>query len=348
MHNKVYLVDNSQLIIGGRNIANEYFDFNSDKNFRDLDVLAVGPAAKMFGKIFDQYWNSAASYPVNEKGQDFAVQNHVAWLTQRQSLQLTSQDELQWKGMEKAAALPWINSHLERLLWAPARVMAGSPNLVHDEDAETLADQLESVPQAKKELLIESAYFIPSEPFMKHLALLSKQGVRIKILTNSMRSNDVLAAHASYAKRRQEILEAGAELYEWRSDSEPVKRKGVYASRANLHTKAYIVDREYAFVGSYNMDPRSTELNTESGIVIRSGELAQTIARFIEEGMQPTNSWKLSLHCATHECNKKESQLHWDGVRKNNAVSFDKEPDSTFWQRVKVKILGWLPIDHML
>ncbi|WP_141734212.1 phospholipase D-like domain-containing protein [Oligoflexus tunisiensis] len=349
MHNKLYLVDGSFVIVGGRNIGDEYFDWNGQKNFRDLDVLAAGPAATRFSKVFDLYWNAAASVPVNDPGENLNHRDSPDWMALRKQFATAPEDQIVLTSLGPDKALPWLVSRLNRMIWAPFRILASSPDIVFDDEAETFGEQLLTLPEPQQELLVETAYFIPSRALLRRIREWRKKGVKIRILTNSMRSNDVLAAHAGYAKYRDTVLEAGAELYEWRSDNQPARSKttrGVLASRANLHTKAYVIDREYSFVGSYNLDPRSSDLNTECGVLIRSRAFAESLAEMIEHGMQPTNSWKVSLRCEAQACD--DDDLLWKGLRENAEVVFHEEPDSSFWQRLSVKLIGWLPIDEAL
>jgi putative cardiolipin synthase len=350
MHNKLYLVDSSLVIVGGRNIGNEYFDLNGQKNFRDLDVLAAGPAAGRFGKVFDLYWNADASVPVNDPGENLNGHDSPDWMALRKQFATAPEDQMVLPVLESDTSMPWLASRLNRMIWAPFRIMATSPDIVYNDDAETFGDQILKLPEPTQELLVETAYFIPSRALVRKIREWRKKGVKTRILTNSMRSNDVLAAHAGYAKHRDDVLEAGAELYEWRSDNQPARskhKKGVLASRANLHTKAYVIDREYSFVGSYNLDPRSSDLNTECGVLIKSREFADQLVAMIELGMQPTNSWKVSLKCEG-SCEDADEKLQWHGLRKNSTVTFEEEPDSSLWQRVKVKVIGLLPIDEAL
>jgi putative cardiolipin synthase len=350
MHNKLYVVDGTLVIVGGRNIGNEYFDLNGEKNFRDLDVLAAGPAARRFGKVFDLYWNAEASVPVNDPGENLNGHDSPDWMALRKQFAAAPEDQMVLPVLDTEKSYPWLVSRLNRMIWAPFRILAASPDIVHDDEAETFGDQLLKLPEPTQELLVETAYFIPSRAFVRQIREWRKKGVKTRILTNSMRSNDVLAAHAGYAKHRDDVLEAGAELYEWRSDNQPARskgKKGVLASRANLHTKAYVIDREFSFVGSYNLDPRSSDLNTECGVLIKSREFADQLVTMIEQGMQPTNSWKVSLSCHDH-CENAEEKLRWQGLRRNASVVFEEEPDSSLWQRLKVRMISLLPIDEAL
>ncbi len=56
MHNKVMLVDGTELITGGRNVENTYYDHSTELNFRDRDVLATGPVVAAARKSFEEFW----------------------------------------------------------------------------------------------------------------------------------------------------------------------------------------------------------------------------------------------------------------------------------------------------
>jgi putative cardiolipin synthase len=164
------------------------------------------------------------------------------------------------------------------------------------------------------------------------------------VLTNSLASNDVLAAHAGYEKRRKGLLEAGVELYELRPDSlQPVVDQSVVSagSAAALHTKAFVFDRESVFVGSFNLDPRSANINTEFGLNVESPELAQELAAFMDEGVSPESAYRVVLN--------DRGRVRWIETGPDGSeVRYDTEPQSGFWQRFTADILKLLPIESQL
>jgi len=171
---------------------------------------------------------------------------------------------------------------------------------------------------------------------------LQKRQVRMRVLTNSLASNDVIAAHAGWAKRRKEMIAAGVEVYELRADSGYLKKdwaSEVGSSRAALHSKVMVLDGERVFVGSYNLDPRSAYINTEIGVLINSSELAGMITEYMDQGVLPENSYRVELV---------NGQLIWRTIIDGQEVTYDKEPLSGFWARLQVKIVNALPLESQL
>ena len=137
---------------------------------------------------------------------------------------------------------------------------------------------------------------------MELTAALHARGVKVRVLTNSLASNDVLAVHSGYQKYRDDLLENGVEMYEVRPDSrmEHLRWSGLpFKSRAGLHAKAMVVDRRYVVVGSYNLDPRSADINTELALLVDSPAFAEMIAEFFDEGVKPENSYRVTLEEGT-------------------------------------------------
>ena len=179
---------------------------------------------------------------------------------------------------------------------------------------------------AQKELLIINAYLIPDEDMLQEAGKMLHQGVKLRILTNSLASQDVPAVNSHYGPYRKRILELGIELYKLRHDAaikSEVDTSPVVSGFVGLHSKASAVDRTRAFVGSFNLDPRSRNINTEMGILIESPELAEELAQKIEYLMQPENSWRVQLD--------EGGNVIW--------VSGDKiltrQPAQSYWQRVQ-------------
>ena len=191
------------------------------------------------------------------------------------------------------------------------------------------------------ELLIGSAYFVPRDKAIEAVKDLQARGVRVRVLTNSLASNDVVAAHAGYAKRREQLIRNGVELYEYRSDSRVSKTRTYRGeSRAALHTKAIVFDRESVFIGSYNIDPRSSSINTEAGLYVESLELAGQVAAYLDEGVRPENSYRVLLD--------ENGDLYWVTEIDGREVRYDQEPETTFGQRFMSGFIMLLPVEHQL
>jgi putative cardiolipin synthase len=190
-----------------------------------------------------------------------------------------------------------------------------------------------------------SAYFVPAEAGTATLSEWARRGVRVRVLTNSFEATDVSVVHAGYAKRRKALLESGVALYELRALSRTSERErgapvgSSASSAASLHAKTFAVDRGNVFIGSFNFDPRSANLNTEMGVVIESPALAQRIADAFDQGIAE-RAYEARL--------SENGQLYWVERRAGASVRHPIEPGTTFWQRLAVRVLSWLPIEWLL
>ena len=197
------------------------------------------------------------------------------------------------------------------------------------------------VPTLQKELLIESAYFVTRDKAIEKVKQLTDRGVHIRVLTNSLASNDVVAAHAGHAKRRKALIAAGIELYEYRPDSMVSKTRAWRGeSKAALHTKAIVFDRESVFIGSFNLDPRSADINTEAGLYVESPELAQQVIDYMDKGVRPENSYRVMLD--------EDGDLIWITEIDGNEVRYTEEPEATFGQRFMSGFIMILPVEQQL
>ena len=197
-----------------------------------------------------------------------------------------------------------------------------------------------------KELIIFSPYFVPGEKGTKTLSKLSRNGVRIRILTNSLASTDVPVVHSGYSKYRTTLLRNGVELYEMNKTlrREDRKRKGLHgASKASLHSKALIVDREMVFIGSLNLDPRSVTENTEIGIMLMSNELAGTMAEMFDH-MTELTAFRLELRTDEEGL----EHIYWHGLENGKKRVWTKDPHTGFWQRLSIFLMSLLPIESQL
>jgi putative cardiolipin synthase len=333
MHNKQMIVDNQAVILGGRNIGNEYLGLNGSFNFRDLDVLGVGPVARQASAVFDSYWNSdwvmpvsALKIPVSKADQEAARAQLLKRLEQAKSLADFPIAPQSWS--TELAALGG-SMHI-----GTSRVVSDVPE--PDGIHHVMVEQIHStMGSATRELLIENAYIIPSDRGIEALRDLKRRGVHMKILTNSLASHDVPAVNSHYKQWRKPILEAGSELYEIRPDAaiQPLVADSppTRAEFMGLHAKGMVVDRERVYIGSMNYDPRSGQINTEMGAFIESPALAEALAKLILRDMQPANSWQVELAA--------DGGLRW--VDDKEVVT--SQPARSWWQRVEDVIFMAFP-----
>jgi putative cardiolipin synthase len=324
MHNKIIVADNRITILGGRNLGNDYFGLNLTYNFLDLDVLGVGPVARLMSGIFDHFWNSKWVVPgyayAVDPPKDLLQKNEIA------RNQLLEQSEvLQQFPLERQT---WT----DRLASLGTQLHPGISSKVYDklEDEDISHDMTTELPEftkdTQKELLVNIAYLIPDDEMMTSARDLVEKGVKFRVITNSLASQDVPAVNSHYGPMRKPILETGIDLYELRPDAKikaEVDTPPVVSGFVGLHAKAAVVDRSRVFIGSFNLDPRSRDLNTEMGILVDSPELGEELAQKIEYLMQPENSWRVQL-----DENGKVIWVSHDGT-------LTRQPAQSFWQRVQ-------------
>lgn len=337
MHNKQLVVDNRVAILGGRNIGDEYMGLNPAFNFHDLDVLGVGPVARQASAVFDRYWNS-------DWVRRLPPQALSAADARRRPLR-PADIELPPATAAHPAARQIMTGQRDWTTEMLALVHTLSPgrSTVHADPPSRAEGSVNRMPAAfravmrsvRRELLITNAYIIPDATFMQDLRELVARGVQVRILTNSLASNDVPAVNAHYGPHRRDLLQAGARLHELRPDAaiqaEVVDTPPVRAGFVGLHSKAMVVDRSRAFIGSMNLDPRSEVFNAEMGVVIDSLPLAEALAQRIARDMAPDNAWQVTLTAEGH--------LRWT----SSAGSLDMEPARNAWQRVQNLLFKLMP-----
>jgi putative cardiolipin synthase len=346
MHNKSFTVDNQVTVVGGRNIGDEYFGAAGDLLFVDLDALAVGPVVQDTSRDFDRYWNSASAYPLALLVDPAAAQPAGA-LAQRAAA-LRSRDDAQryLAAIGASALVGQLRQARAPLAWNPTRLVSDDPAkaLGGARPEDRMAVQLQRLwgtPQRQLDLV--SPYFVPGKEGAQALTDIARNGAAVRVLTNSLEATDVAAVHAGYAKWRHDLLAAGVSLFElrrsWGTDL-PAAGKGRFGSSASsLHAKTFGVDGRSVFIGSFNMDQRSIDLNTEMGFVIDSPQMAQQMNQALATRM-PERAYEVRLD--------ETGKLFWIERSAGREVRHTEEPGVGFWKRTWVRILSFLPIDWLL
>ena len=346
MHNKSMTADNQVTIVGGRNIASEYFNAHEEVNFDDADVLAIGPVVRDVSRMFDEYWNHRASLtaPAFAELPADAAEELVRL---RQDISAARARVVTTPYAEALrASVDYYRYDDEPIFtWAPYRVVYDSPDKSLPEKAEGAASivppLLEVVSEARREFLLISPYFVPQDSGVETFRELRERGVEVVILTNSLASTNHAVVHTGYAPARKPLLELGVRLHEMKPEVAlyGIERSGEQSSSATLHTKAFIVDRERLFIGSFNWDPRSIAINTELGVVIDSPEMAGWAARVVHEEL-PEVAWELALDDG--------GGIVWIDRDADEPLTHTREPRTSFWQRLGVRLMRLLPIEDQL
>lgn len=343
MHDKTFIVDGKVAITGGRNMAAEYFDYNHAYNFRDRDALLMGDAVKTMRSSFENFWRSPLSQRVEDlydgiglmqksvrvddgkvrqvyrelhayaaSADNFAPQVHAA-IDHAPSLFPEISRQILWGDVTFVSDLPGKNRNRLRL-GGGGRTTSALANLVEG---------------ARRSVVIQSPYLVMSDEARELFRRAIKRGVQVRINTNSLASTDNMQAFSGYRSQRETLLEMGVKIFEYKPDPAiqrdmmqgsllPKNQLPVFA----IHAKSMVVDGETVFIGTFNFDPRSENLNTEVGVIFRHPVLAKAVEASIETDMQAANSW--------------------------NAATDDPDQYVAWRKRAKVRLWQMLPIRPLL
>ncbi|MGR9093187.1 MAG: phospholipase D-like domain-containing protein, partial [Gammaproteobacteria bacterium] len=339
MHNKAMVVDNQVAVVGGRNIADEYFGLDENANFRDLELILGGAIVREISAAFDSYWNDRWSFPIetisHEKAspQQLAEARRVADEMPHLHAEETA-DELTTRWLELVDGADTGTTQL--FVDEPPEDSPQDRNEAPVQVANALVDLFD---EAASEIVIVSAYLIPTPQLEGAVGRALDRGVRVRILTNSIRSNNHLTAHSAYRNHINTLLESGAELHEVRIDAvrrdrymlPPVEEKMLA-----LHAKALIIDNDKVFVGSANLDPRSLRINTEMGLLVTSAAFNRSVRDAVEGDFSGDNAWRLEL--------RQNGEVYW--VSEDRTL--DSQPAASFMQRVEDWFFSHLPMEDEL
>ena len=343
MHNKLMVMDNAVAIVGGRNIGDHYFDVATDANFRDLDIAAAGPVVRDTSDVFDHFWNGDWAVPIAALVKRPYDETDLAAAVDAVRERMASDNYPYPLEQDVEELVSELASIRDRLVWAPGQIVWDDPADIKQgtTQGKMARSFFRKVATLQNEMLIESAYFVTRDKDVEIVRQLKERGVRVRVLTNSLASNDVVAAHAGHAKRREELIANGMELYELRPDAGAIKQRVLSGkSQAALHTKAIVFDRESVFIGSFNLDPRSGTINTEAGLYVESPELAGQVAAYMHEGVQPQNSYRVLLD--------EDGELVWVTEVDGQEARYHNEPETSFGQRFMSGFIMLLPVESQL
>ncbi|NDZ12012.1 phospholipase [Variovorax sp. WS11] len=357
MHNKLFVADNAMAVVGGRNIANEYFMRNAGSNFIDIDTLVTGAVVPRLSSLFDMYWNSPFVYPIESLAH---VQGTPGQLRQRF-------EEMTWDAAIWAPQTPIERDLLGyqalaedldagelSLIWARAEAYADTPHKAlgpREERPRVAADSPEGVlfnvrryvRAAEREALVTTPYLIPGRGGMESVRQLRERGVRFTLVTNSLAATDESLVHLGYRRYRPELVRLGVELYELSPKRvEQTQRFGIFGSASGrLHGKSAVVDGKVVFIGSLNFDPRSDLHNTELGLFIHSPQIAAQLTSLVGFiTMDAAYRVRLGPH----------GDVEWVSPSEDGGpdVVQHTEPETDFGSRLKLELLAPLVPESLL
>lgn len=306
MHDKTFIVDSLVAITGGRNMADEYFDYDHEYNFRDRDILLLGPVARDIDQSFESFWNSELARPVEELLAKELPPDAQRIVAIYQQLHAYADDPVNFTAQVHRAVdtLPLkFASLIDNLVWGDVHFISDEPGKNSGADGlggggRTTASLIDALRQARSSVTIQSPYLVLPQGGLGVFKQLIDRGVRVRISTNSLLSTDNLQAFSGYSKQRKDLLKAGIDIYEFKPQpriqrqlieryEQLEKNVPIFA----IHAKTLVIDGRKLYIGTFNLDPRSANLNTEVGVIINNAELASLVDKQIERDMHSDNSW---------------------------------------------------------
>jgi cardiolipin synthase C len=310
MHNKTFNVDGKVVITGGRNIADEYFDYDHDYNFRDRDILLLGKAAQHVTASFEQFWNDTLSVEVGSlvKEQDINMTDPARYW--RLHEYACNPDNFWPQVRDRIANLP---KAFEKIRSSGELIWLDNVSFVSDDPGKnkknlgsggiTTDTLIKLLRSAKKTIDIQSPYLITTSIGQSLMREAVKRGVKVRVLTNSLCSTDNMEAFGAYQECRNDLLRTGIRIFEFKPDAacrfkvmtgvlqKELKFKPIFG----LHAKSMVIDGETTVVGTFNLDPRSAYYNTECITIVRNKKIAQGVLKEMEEEIKPENAWETTL-----------------------------------------------------
>ena len=339
MHNKALIVDGEVVLLGGRNVGDEYFGLHPRRNFFDLDVMAVGPVATEVGEAFDLFYNAQWAVPVSRLIALMPLKIEV-----KQALRTLRQFWQQPQCRALLSRLPREVLHSAPLLAGEAQVLFDQPSKIHPlrrkrrAGSHTATELGRLARSTERDMLILSPYLVPANELIALMGVLSGKGVRIRVLTNSLAANDVVIAHTGYAAQRPALLSAGVALHELAADAALPGGKEP-GSHSGLHAKVISYDSHKLYIGTFNLDPRSIFINTEMGLLINSPQLAGELDALAGRYLSGAQSWMPYFS---------GSALLWRRRVGESVETTSVEPQASLRRRLAARLLAWLPVRSQL
>jgi putative cardiolipin synthase len=342
MHNKSWIADNRIALVGGRNLGDEYFTASDQVNFVDLDFAMIGPVVRDVTASFDRFWNSSAAWPLEALDEELVSEPALATLRAKLAEYTAGAQQSEYAqalrandGIRRLVAGDWAlrwSSKYRFVSDDPAKVTMQKKDSARAVVAAAVVEQLRN---ARNSLEIISPYFVPGDEGSEVLIARAKAGAAVQVLTNSLAANDVATVHGGYSRHRKALLEGGVQLFELKplAGDQPTSFSG--SSGASLHTKALTADGNTVFVGSYNLDPRSTWLNCEQGVLVEDTALAAQLSGIFQLQSAAARAWKVTLDAG---------ELHWN----DGGETLDSEPRASGWRKFQAWFARAFHLDAQL
>ena len=366
MHNKSFTVDNQMTIVGGRNIGNEYFSADEESNFTDLDVISVGPVGNDVEKQFDTYWNSKVVITVKAfDHNEESVKDLDKLREELAAFKKSKKDSKYALDIQDSAMHKRVMDSTRENALASDMVFKGDVKVIYDDPEKSTGKSDKEivyltslirphVQKVKNSFEIVSPYFVPGDRGTEYLVDMVTEGIKVLLVTNSLSSTDGLMAQSGYARQRIELLKGGVEIYELKDETKSKASRSLRRSakaKSGLHAKTYIFDREEIFIGSFNFDQRSANINSEVGIIYQVPEMAQLVASSVFDTAVIEGAYKVELvieHEDVDGIDVEQEKIVWVETKDGKETHYTKDPGTSGWRRFNEDIFSILPIESQL
>lgn len=341
MHNKIFVVDDIALIIGGRNVADDYFDHNTHVNFTDTDVMFIGDVAQAATKNFMAYWNYERSIPATLLPSKRSMKHYIKDIKAiSQAIQAQPSDFIKYDNTIKAFVHRYTTKQFD-MAWGRAIFIADMPDKIEKtHQKRPITDALKQISaHTTSDIYIAAAYLVPGKHALGDLRIFQDKNVSVNVLTNSLASTDSLVVYAAWERYRDTFLKNGVRVYEYQYEGKKKKSgvRGKFSSGASLHSKTIVFDERITWVGSFNLDQRSSNLNTESVVVFENVEFAKKTKANIKAEM--ADAWELW---------SVDNKTFWRGYDKDGVFEiYDTPPNANIFLRLFNVLAKILPEDQV-
>lgn len=352
MHNKSFTVDNQYTIVGGRNIEENYFSANVTSNYTDIGMLSVGPVVSDVSTQFDLYFNSPLAIPGNAFDKHESYKNSLDQVKKELSDYVISIQDSDYAHDLRNSTLyqriiNGLSGHYENLAYR------GKAHVIYDNPKKTLGkSELEvtytismlgsHTDKIENSLELISPYFVPGDEGTQHLTSMVESGIKVRVITNSLASTDGILAQSGYARQRYNLLKGGIELYEQKPKAKSKASRSLSRSakaKSALHAKIYIFDRKEVYIGSFNFDPRSAQINTELGVVCEVPAMAEYIATGLFDKNIKEFAYKVVLE---------DDEVVWLDTEDGQVTRHTSQPETSAWRRFNLNLYSLFPIESQL
>lgn len=347
MHNKLFIVDNVAYITGGRNVGSNYFYPETASNFSDTDVLFLGDMTRYATASFDEYWNHHLSIPASAFPKAKSKKALKKLEKSFSDMERRSAEDVRRYNTIINMAMREYKQRRFDFSWGRGKFLADPPEKVEMPMAEKEAYRGEIVralqhlwDKTTDSVYMSAAYFVPGQGGLEHMLREENSGVHMTIVTNSLASTNAPTVYAKWEKYRKQLIESGADVYEFMVSAENLRgkehdRERKQSSFSVLHSKTMVFDDDISWIGSFNLDPRSAYFNTENVAIFESPDFAKKLRDMIIQDTQ--TSWRVTLDANGNPV--------WTGVRSGDARPRVHKcaPDTGLFRRIWKNICNLVP-----